>query len=87
VALAPDRLNPVGTRVVLKLTPALDAVLTILDWLPEDTVADAALISDLLGVHEAAAARLLHELEEAGRHRPERPSTRSSGNVDSEGAE
>jgi hypothetical protein len=30
------------------LTPAHDAVLAVLDWLPADTEADAALVADLL---------------------------------------
>jgi DNA-binding IscR family transcriptional regulator len=34
--------------------------------LPEDTVADAELVSELLGVPEPEAARLLDELEAAG---------------------
>jgi DNA-binding IclR family transcriptional regulator len=48
------------------LTPAHDAVLALLDWLPEDAVADPELIAELLGVPEGQAARLLDELEAAG---------------------
>jgi DNA-binding IclR family transcriptional regulator len=48
------------------LTSAHDAVLALLDWLPEDVVADAALVAELLGVPETAAARLLDDLEAAG---------------------
>jgi predicted ArsR family transcriptional regulator len=48
------------------LTPAHDAVFALLDWLPEDVKADAEVVADLLGIPEAAAARLLDELEAAG---------------------
>jgi DNA-binding IclR family transcriptional regulator len=48
------------------LTPAHDAGLALLDWLPEDVEADAEVVADLLGIPEAAAARLLDELEAAG---------------------
>ena len=48
------------------LTPAHDAVLALLDWLPEDVEADAEVVGDLLGIPEAEAARLLDELEAAG---------------------
>jgi DNA-binding IclR family transcriptional regulator len=51
---------------VADLTPAHDAVLALLDWLPEDVEADAGLVADLLGVPEAEAAQLLDELEAAG---------------------
>jgi hypothetical protein len=50
---------------VLKLTPAHDAVLSVLDWLPVETMADAALVAPLLAMPEADAAWLLGELEEA----------------------
>ena len=46
--------------------PAHDAVLAILDWLPVETVADAALVAALLAMPEADAAWLLDELEAAG---------------------
>ena len=48
------------------LTPAHDAVLAILDWLPVETLADAALFAALLAMPEADAAWLLDDLEEAG---------------------
>jgi DNA-binding IclR family transcriptional regulator len=48
------------------LTPAHDAVLALLDWLPEDRDADAALVGELLRIPEATGARLLEELEAAG---------------------
>jgi DNA-binding IclR family transcriptional regulator len=48
------------------LTPAHDAVLALLDWLPEDRDADAALVAELLRIPEAEAARLLEELEATG---------------------
>jgi DNA-binding IclR family transcriptional regulator len=48
------------------LPPAHDAVLALLDWLPEDTNADAVLVAHLLGVPKAEASRLLDELEDAG---------------------
>lgn len=48
------------------LTPAHDAVLAVIDWLPDGVAADAALVAKLLDVPEAAAARLLDELEAAG---------------------
>jgi DNA-binding IclR family transcriptional regulator len=48
------------------LTPAHDAVVAILDWLPMETVADAALVAALLAMPEADAAWLLDELEAAG---------------------
>jgi hypothetical protein len=51
---------------VRTLTPAHDAVLAILDWLPVETMADAALLAALLAMPEADAAWLLDELEEAG---------------------
>ena len=51
---------------MLKLTPAHDAVLAILDWLPVETMADAALVAALLAMPEADAAWLLDELEEVG---------------------
>jgi len=46
--------------------PAHDAVLAVLDWLPVETVADAALVAALLAMPEADAAWLLDELEEDG---------------------
>ena len=52
--------------VVPTLTPAHDAVLAILDWLPVATVADAALVAALLAMPEADAAWLLDDWEEAG---------------------
>jgi DNA-binding IscR family transcriptional regulator len=48
------------------LSPAHAAVLALLHSLPEDAVADAALIAELLVVPEAEAMRLLDELETAG---------------------
>jgi hypothetical protein len=42
---------------VLTLTPAHDAVLAVLDWLPAGTVADAALVAAQLAIPEADAAR------------------------------
>jgi hypothetical protein len=58
-------LNAVGTPVVLKLALAYDAVLAILDWLPAETVADAALVAALLAIPEADPARPLDGLEGA----------------------
>ena len=46
------------------LTPSHDAVLALLDALPEG--ADAERVAELLGVPEAEAMRLLDELETAG---------------------
>ena len=43
-----------------------DAVLALLDWLPEDVAPDAELVAELLNVPEAEALRLLEELEVAG---------------------
>jgi DNA-binding MarR family transcriptional regulator len=48
------------------LTPSHDAVLALLDWLPADTDATAALVAELLAISEAEAARLLDDLEAAG---------------------
>jgi DNA-binding IclR family transcriptional regulator len=48
------------------LSPAHDAVLALLDWLPEDVEADAELVADLLRIPEGEALRLLDELEAAG---------------------
>jgi hypothetical protein len=48
------------------LTPAHDAVLALLDWLPENVEADAEVVADLLGIPYAEAARLQDELEAAG---------------------
>ena len=42
------------------------AVLAGIDWLHEHVEADAEVVTDLLGIPEAAAARLLDELEAAG---------------------
>jgi DNA-binding IclR family transcriptional regulator len=47
-------------------TPAHDAVLGVLDSLPEDCEADAELVAQLLGWPEPEVARLLDELEAAG---------------------
>jgi hypothetical protein len=47
------------------LTPAHDAVLAILDWLPMETMADAALFAALLAMPEADAAWILDGLEAA----------------------
>lgn len=47
------------------LTPAHDAVLAILDWLPVDAVADAALVAQVFAIPDAEEARLLDELEAA----------------------
>jgi len=46
--------------------PGAHAVLALLDWLPEDAEADAALVAELLGMPEAEALRLLEEMEAAG---------------------
>jgi DNA-binding IclR family transcriptional regulator len=51
---------------VATLTSFHEAVLRLLDWLPEDVDADAALVAQLLRIPEAEALRLLEELEEAG---------------------
>jgi DNA-binding IclR family transcriptional regulator len=51
---------------VTVLTPSHDAVLALLDLLPEGAVADAELVAELLRVPEPEAARLLDELEAAG---------------------
>jgi DNA-binding IclR family transcriptional regulator len=48
------------------LTPSHNAVLALLDWLPADTDATAALVAELLAISEAEAARLLDDLEAAG---------------------
>ena len=48
------------------LTPVHDAVLALLDWLPEDVAPDAELVAELLDVPETEALRLLEELEAAG---------------------
>lgn len=48
------------------VTPAHDAILALLDRLPEDVDADTALVAELLRVPEAEAARLLDEIEAAG---------------------
>jgi DNA-binding IscR family transcriptional regulator len=48
------------------LTPAHDAVLALIDSLPQDVEADAERVADLLRVPEVEAARLLDELEAAG---------------------
>lgn len=48
------------------LTPAHDAVLALLDWLPEDAEPTAELVAGLLRIPEAEAARLLEDLEAAG---------------------
>jgi DNA-binding IclR family transcriptional regulator len=48
------------------LTLAHDAVLALIDWLPEDVEADAELVADLLRIPEDEALRLLDELEAAG---------------------
>ena len=47
---------------------AHDAVLALLDWLPEDVAPDAELVAALLNgnVPEPEAARFLDELEAAG---------------------
>jgi hypothetical protein len=47
-------------------TPAHNAVLAVLDWLPEDCDADAALVARLLRWPEPEVARRLDELEAAG---------------------
>jgi hypothetical protein len=47
-------------------TPGHDAVLALLDWLPDDVDADAALVAGLLRIPETEAARLLAELEASG---------------------
>jgi DNA-binding IclR family transcriptional regulator len=52
--------------VVPVLTPVHDAVLALLDWLPEDVAPDAELVAELLDVPETEALRLLEELEAAG---------------------
>ena len=55
---------PLGPRPTL--TSTHDAVLALLDWLPEGAEPDAALVVELLGISEAEAARLLAEHEAAG---------------------
>jgi hypothetical protein len=49
-----------------ELTPQHDAVLALLDWLPEDAEVDAALVAGLLSIPEVEALRLLGELEAEG---------------------
>jgi len=49
-----------------ELTKAHEAVLRLLDWLPEDVEADEQLVATLLNIPESEASRLLEELEEAG---------------------
>jgi hypothetical protein len=51
---------------MVALTATHDAVLALLDWLPEDHDADAALVAELLRIPEAEAARLLDDLEGGG---------------------
>ena len=51
---------------MLTVTPAHDAVLALLNWLPKEVEADAEVVADLLGIPEAEAARLLDGLEAAG---------------------
>jgi DNA-binding IclR family transcriptional regulator len=48
------------------LTPAHDAVLELLAWLPEDAEPTAELVARLLRIPETEAARLLDDLEAAG---------------------
>jgi len=48
------------------LTPAHDAVLALLDWLPADTDPTGEPVAELLAISEAGAARLLDDLEAAG---------------------
>ena len=47
------------------LTPTHDAVLAVLDWLPVEMVADAAVAAALLAMPEADAAWLLDGLAAA----------------------
>lgn len=49
-----------------KLTAGHDAVLRLVDWLPEDAEPDAVFVGDLLCIGEREAARLLDELEQSG---------------------
>jgi hypothetical protein len=51
---------------VAALTPAHDAVLAVLDWLPDDVEADAAVVAQVLAIPEAEAVQFLEELEAAG---------------------
>src|SRR4029453_13198042 len=55
-----------GRRMTTAHTSGHDAVLALLDWLPEDVDADAEVVADLLRIPEAEAARLLAVLEENG---------------------
>jgi hypothetical protein len=54
------------TPFVDALTPAHDAVLALLDGLPEDVEANAGLVAGLLGVPQAEGAPLLDKLAAAG---------------------
>jgi len=66
VVLSSARAESTSMASMVTLTPAHNAVLALLDGLPEDIEADAELVALLLGVREAEAARLLDELEAAG---------------------
>jgi hypothetical protein len=54
--LATDYPNARGTAGRPTLMPAHDAVLALLDWLPEGTEVDAALVADLIDIPEPDAA-------------------------------
>jgi hypothetical protein len=63
-AAGTDSLIALGTRRAdAHAPPAHDAVLTIVDWLPVETVANAALVAALLALAEKDAAWLLRDLE------------------------
>jgi DNA-binding IclR family transcriptional regulator len=51
---------------VPELTKAHAAVLSLLDWLPDDAEADPELVAKLLNIPKSEALRLLEELEAAG---------------------
>jgi hypothetical protein len=46
--------RPRYTRCMATLTPGHDAVLALIDWLPEDAEADTELVAELLRIPEAA---------------------------------
>ena len=58
--------NPSDAIPVPALTLAHDAVLAVVELLPEGMPASAVLVARAMGISEAAAERLLDELEAAG---------------------
>ena len=60
---APNRRDAIP---VPALTLAHDAVLAVVELLPEGMPASAVLVARAMGISEAAAERLLDELEAAG---------------------